>query len=436
MTDDTPIETSEDEARPYQRDPTMDGMATPPGSSEQTPTYGRVDYQAGYNALNEFIRDFEIDSGEGVYFPNDQERFVIEQFVLELMNNDDAKEFIAVNFTTRISASPLAEAASNDEDAYVIDRLAKLLASVCIALKGEAPELHLHSFHDIVEVATALKLELDLYRAQAVASQEATPVSPIGYISADSIKRLNDDRIAAVGTSLNKLPTNNSIAIYAAPQTRKAKLIAVADDTGGDWRRLALQFDDHRMKALAHLRMLLKDPVAHAGVVAEFLAAPPLDGETVLANRVAAMCAAPQEQAPADKDAATEPRIVWSANGEDFREDSLGELLDNNDDLEPGRTVYFGNAVPPTNEYLCDASDILETIGNRAYDFGGEYAEDFPDATQDAIAELETFIAGWITKNCPPTFYQVEKIQQRMLTAEDFDADDERPQSQPQQVAE
>jgi len=176
MTDDTPIETSEDEARPYQRDPTMEGVATPPGSSEQTLSYGRVDYQAGYNALNEFIRDFEIDSGEGVYFPNDQERFVIEQFVLELMNNDDAKEFIAVNFTTRIGASPLAEAASNDEDAYVIDRLAKLLAGVCIALKGEDPELHLHSFHDIVDVATKMKFELDLYRSQAAAAELATRV--------------------------------------------------------------------------------------------------------------------------------------------------------------------------------------------------------------------------------------------------------------------
>lgn len=144
--------------------------------------------------------------------------------------------------------------------------------------------------------------------------------------------------------------------------------------------------------------------------------------------------AAPQEKAPADKDAANEPRIVWSANEEDFREDSLGELLDNHDDLEPGRTVYFGIAVLPTTNQLCDADDIIEMIGERAYDFGGEYAEDFPNVTQDATDELQGFVATWIAKHCVPTFYQVEKIQQRVLTADDFDADDERLQSQPQQV--
>lgn len=52
-----------------------------------------------------------------------------------------------------------------EEDAWVIDRLSKLLAGVAIALKGEERPRHRHSFHDLPDVAQVLKLELDLYRA-------------------------------------------------------------------------------------------------------------------------------------------------------------------------------------------------------------------------------------------------------------------------------
>jgi len=60
-------------------------------------------------------------------------------------------------------------------------------------------------------------------------------------------------------------------------------------DDEAEWRRLALQFDGHRMQALAHLRAMLQDPAKHAPVVAEFLKAPPLSGEAVLAERIAAL---------------------------------------------------------------------------------------------------------------------------------------------------
>lgn len=52
------------------------------------------------------------------------------------------------------------------------------------------------------------------------------------------------------------------------------------------WRRLALQFDEHRMQALAHLRCLLENPEAHREAAIEFLAKKPPDGEAVLAQRI------------------------------------------------------------------------------------------------------------------------------------------------------
>lgn len=58
------------------------------------------------------------------------------------------------------------------------------------------------------------------------------------------------------------------------------------EDAAEAWRRLALQFDEHRMQALGHLRMMLVNPKAHAGAAASFLAAPPLSGVVVLEERV------------------------------------------------------------------------------------------------------------------------------------------------------
>lgn len=53
-----------------------------------------------------------------------------------------------------------------------------------------------------------------------------------------------------------------------------------------EWRTLALQFDNHRMQAIAHLQMLLSDPVKHASVARDFLMQPPLNGEAVLKQRI------------------------------------------------------------------------------------------------------------------------------------------------------
>ncbi len=53
-----------------------------------------------------------------------------------------------------------------------------------------------------------------------------------------------------------------------------------------EWRRLALQFDGHRMQAIYHLKMLLKHPEEHKEAVERFLSEPPLSGEEVLANRL------------------------------------------------------------------------------------------------------------------------------------------------------
>lgn len=72
-----------------------------------------------------------------------------------------------------VSAEPRPEEEA-EEDAAVIHKLATILAGVCVALKGEELPLHRHSYHDIVDVAQTMKLELELYRMQAASAPPST----------------------------------------------------------------------------------------------------------------------------------------------------------------------------------------------------------------------------------------------------------------------
>ncbi|MDT0215832.1 hypothetical protein Q9R35_00715 [Alcaligenes sp. AB3] len=95
----------------------------------------------------------------------------------------------------------------------------------------------------------------------------------------------------------------------------QAALAAKADSSSEDqWRNLALQFDGHRMQALAWLKKLLPDlpdspkkARAHA-----FLNMPPLNGETVLAKRIAALA---QQDAETGKSVSVENQGVTQQNG-------------------------------------------------------------------------------------------------------------------------
>lgn len=62
-----------------------------------------------------------------------------------------------------------------------------------------------------------------------------------------------------------------------------------AQEPDNEWRRLALQFDGHRMQAIGHLKYMVKDAEAHKLSAEQFLSAGPLSGEAVLAERIKAL---------------------------------------------------------------------------------------------------------------------------------------------------
>lgn len=123
----------------------------------------------------------------------------------------------------------------------------------------------------------------------------------------------------------------------------------------------------------------------------------------------------------------TDPRtgdFVWSTNEEDFRSEDFGGVLDElgrDGDLEAGRTIYYGTRInKPASYFMPGADFILDQAGDAAYDFGGEWAEDFGcDVTKEAKQELETFLAEWANKHLRVDFYQLEDVKPYTLTAED-----------------
>jgi hypothetical protein len=112
-------------------------------------------------------------------------------------------------------------------------------------------------------------------------------------------------------------------------------------------------------------------------------------------------------------------RECWSTDEETFNYDTLGELLDCNDELTAGSVVYMGHAADHDPTAWFSADHVIGALGEAAYDEAGEHAQDYPDVSEEAKAELQTLLDAWVTKYCTPTFYRVENVREYVLTEED-----------------
>ena len=115
-------------------------------------------------------------------------------------------------------------------------------------------------------------------------------------------------------------------------------------------------------------------------------------------------------------------RIAWAYDGENFYYDSLQEAMEAYGDigeLEVGQIFHFAEVVESGTNWV-RADDIIEMIGERAYDVGGEHADDFPRVTAAAQLELATFLESWQANHCVPTFWYVRNEKEYALTAGDL----------------
>jgi hypothetical protein len=109
----------------------------------------------------------------------------------------------------------------------------------------------------------------------------------------------------------------------------------------------------------------------------------------------------------------------WSVDEENYNARTLDELIDNHE-LAAGAVVFRGEASHPAAKELIDVEVILETMGERAYDIAGEYGEDYPNVSDEAVQELSDFLVTWVSKHAAPTFYTVNNVQPYTITDADI----------------
>ena len=92
---------------------------------------------------------------------------------------------------------------------------------------------------------------------------------------------------------------------------------------------------------------------------------------------------------------------TWTGAYETRKEAILDGLADY---CGEGFWIHSGHLVP-LETVLPDVDDLLERMGEVAYDEAGEVAEDYPDVTDEARIELEELLRGWCEKHARPTFW-------------------------------
>lgn len=113
---------------------------------------------------------------------------------------------------------------------------------------------------------------------------------------------------------------------------------------------------------------------------------------------------------------------VWSANDEDFNYYSLDELLNDFPESKVGDVVYKAEATSPSILNMVDGDDIVELIRERAYDYGGEWSEDWCyclDKEQEV--KLNALLTEWAKGLPAVNFYRVGKSEEYKLTEADLE---------------
>ena len=114
-----------------------------------------------------------------------------------------------------------------------------------------------------------------------------------------------------------------------------------------------------------------------------------------------------------------EPEKCYSTNREDFNHSTLWDALnelDENSGLRAGVTIYEAEANRRTAGHYFDTDSLFEQMGERAYEHGGEHADDFPDVSPEKEAELKKLVRAWLDANVKVNFYTVSNCREIIVT--------------------
>lgn len=107
-----------------------------------------------------------------------------------------------------------------------------------------------------------------------------------------------------------------------------------------------------------------------------------------------------------------DPQETWTNDTFDTVEECLNEAQ--RDTYYEGQIIYIGEVIP--YKFVVDADDVLERLGEQAFNEIGEVAYDWPFYKHDeSLAELSDAltkcVTDWLKKrNDLPSFYRVDHI--------------------------
>lgn len=117
--------------------------------------------------------------------------------------------------------------------------------------------------------------------------------------------------------------------------------------------------------------------------------------------------------------------VAWSLdNREDWRHETLRDLLQWVAPTDmAGKVVYVADKERPSaSAYMPDADCVIDEIINTAWDEGGDYADDYPDVSDEAKAKLNALLEAWADEHLPaPTWWQCVNIREYVITQADID---------------
>ena len=117
--------------------------------------------------------------------------------------------------------------------------------------------------------------------------------------------------------------------------------------------------------------------------------------------------------------------ICYSVNEEEFNLTSVGDVFDTLEDegrMEEGTVYYEADCRRMQSSDVVSVERVIEDMGERLYEEVGEIADDYPNVTPEAKAELKACLHAWVEKHADTSQYWlvVGKSRERRVTADDL----------------
>lgn len=78
---------------------------------------------------------------------------------------------------------------------------------------------------------------------------------------------------------------------------------------------------------------------------------------------------------------------------------------------EHGAPFEIACGTSPSPSEMVDADDVIERMGDAACDVAREAAEEYPDVSDEARAELQALLEAWAEKHALVNFWVAEEVE-------------------------